>query len=766
MYKKFFNANLFLILGFTLMALVVAPEPMQVAPETDLMAASSMANPAAVYCGEQGYRHQIISGEIGEIGMCIFPDGESCDAWDFLAGKCGQEYSYCAQQGYDIKTVSDGKDPFSQEYAVCISSRGEGVGSVTELSGLSEKSMRCGAGESIQGPLNTSEKGTKDGIAQQPAPDAASPSSFDWRNILGCDWMTSIKNQGGCGSCWAFSAAGAAEAAHNIGADDVTIDLNLSEQYMVSDCHMYIGSQTCCGGYAGQALSYIRDTGIPDEGCFPYIDGSGCECLTDGTCSPSCTYSGTDICSDTTCDDRCSDYGSRLVQIDTTGFAGSGEASIKQALLDYGPLSVSMGIGSPFGGYWDGDVYRCTNDSSTNHAVGVVGWDDAGGYWIIRNSWGTGWGTGGYFKLGYGECSIESWPYYATVNTSGNDVFQTPTVIGAVPYTNTQNVSSATTSCDDPPIGVPGFSGQGNYTVWYKYTPLAGGTLSVDTFGSDYDTVLVVWSGHRGSLTMEAGNDDNVSPPQSALELSVSAGTPYYLGVVGAGPGASGNLTLNVSFTTTPADILLVDDDDNGPDVRSYYTTALDAIGVDYHIWDTGNSDTEPDAAYLSNYTTVIWFTGYNWESYTGPGLAGESALSSFLDGGNCMFISSQEYHFNRGLTTFMSTYLGVDSVVNDVAQATVTGVGSIYGGLGPYSLSYPFSNWSDIISPESSADLAFSGDQGDAAVSKATGVYLTSFWGFPFEALPNAVDRQNAMSAFLGSCTPGVKIYLPLIMR
>ncbi len=292
MYKKFFTAKLFLILGFALMALVVAPELMQVAPEAALEVSSSMANPAAVYCGEMGYIYEIVRNPSGEVGDCLFPDGDSCDAWEFLQGKCGQNYSYCALQGYDIKTVSDGKDPFSQEYAVCVSSRGEEVGSVTKLSGLSEKSMGCGAGKSIYAPPNTSEKDPEDEIALQPAPDAASPSSFDWRNILGCDWMTSIKDQGGCGSCWAFSAAGAAEAAHNIAADDVNLDLDLSEQYLVSDCYTYAGYQTCCGGYKDEALAYIRDSGIPDEGCFPYTDGTGCGCLSDGTCSTSCTYDG------------------------------------------------------------------------------------------------------------------------------------------------------------------------------------------------------------------------------------------------------------------------------------------------------------------------------------------------------------------------------------------------------------------------------------------------------------------------------------------
>ena len=72
----------------------------------------------------------------GKEGICTLPDGQVCDAWEFLQGKCGQSYSYCAQQGYEIITLSDGKDSLSPEYAVCVTGEGVVIGSVTELSKL------------------------------------------------------------------------------------------------------------------------------------------------------------------------------------------------------------------------------------------------------------------------------------------------------------------------------------------------------------------------------------------------------------------------------------------------------------------------------------------------------------------------------------------------------------------------------------------------------------------------------------------------------
>jgi hypothetical protein len=212
---------------------------------------------------------------------------------------------------------------------------------------------------------------------------------------------------------------------------------------------------------------------------------------------------------------------------------------------------------------------------------------------------------------------------------------------------------------------------------------------------------------------------------------------------------------VNLAGPITPAQILLVDDDDNDPDVRSYYANVLSDLGLTYDFWDTNKSDTEPDTSTLANYEIVIWFTGYNFLDYAGPGSSAETALGSWLDGGGCFLMSSQDYIYNRGLTTFASTYLGVGAITNDVGQAVITGAGGAFGGLGPYTLSYPFSNFSDIILPDSITETAFIGDLGDAAVNKNGGTYHTAFFGFPFEAIAASADRQQVMHAFLDSCAP-----------
>ena len=216
------------------------------------------------------------------------------------------------------------------------------------------------------------------------------------------------------------------------------------------------------------------------------------------------------------------------------------------------------------------------------------------------------------------------------------------------------------------------------------------------------------------------------------------------------------------------AKILIVDDDSDWPNVRQYYIDALESLGEPYYIWDTGyDGSTEPTAVDLEWYEKVIWASGRFVDWNSGPGPSGETALGQWLDSGQrCLFISSQDYLFGTGITTFMESYLGVDSAEQDVSQTIVTGVGSVFSGLGPYSLNYPFFNGSDRISPDSTAELAFSGDQGDAAVSKSTGLYKTSFWGFPFEAISSAADRQESMAAFLDWCDIKPGIYLPLVLK
>jgi C1A family cysteine protease len=384
----------------------------------------AFANPAAVYCTDLGYEYALEEGPEGQSGACLLPDGLQCDEWAFLAGKCGAEFSYCALHGYKTVTRSDGQDPFSPQYAVCTKPDGQPVGTVSELSNLAEKAQSHGC-QALPPDPAASEKVS----SSNPAPLALAeayptartetendlPSSFDWRNYNGGDWMTPVKNQGGCGSCWAFAVVGTTEAAHNIAADNPDLDLDLAEQYLVADC---FPSNNCCGGSAFPALDLIRDQGIPDEACMPYVDGSGCNCP--GSCSSVCLYNTGGSCSDRTCSDRCANWEARLVQTGSHYRVNSDVSKMKTILVTQGPLSTYIRMNGSF----DGDIYRCVDDSPITHAVVLVGYDDAGGYWIAKNSWGSTWNGDGYFKVGYGECNIEYFPLVVGIEPVVPDIYE------------------------------------------------------------------------------------------------------------------------------------------------------------------------------------------------------------------------------------------------------------------------------------------------------------------------------------------------------
>ncbi|MDX1613698.1 MAG: PKD domain-containing protein [Candidatus Promineifilaceae bacterium] len=220
--------------------------------------------------------------------------------------------------------------------------------------------------------------------------------------------------------------------------------------------------------------------------------------------------------------------------------------------------------------------------------------------------------------------------------------------------------------------------------------------------------------------------------------------------------------------STLPAPLLLVDDDDNTPDVRGDYTAVLDALDVRYNVWDTGGADNEPDAAILADYQAVLWFTGANNSAAAGPGPAAEADLSTWLDAGNCLFLSAQDYIFRGGastVTAFMQDYLGLRPASGtEVDYDKVDGQGAQFGGLGTYHFATPlaYNEAVDELLPDESASTVFEGTGGgaprSAAVAKDSGVYRTTFWGFPSDFLTQA-DHKAALNAVLDWCRIDVPI-------
>ncbi|MFH1929601.1 MAG: hypothetical protein ABIK79_15725 [Chloroflexota bacterium] len=134
--------------------------------------------------------------------------------------------------------------------------------------------------------------------------------------------------------------------------------------------------------------------------------------------------------------------------------------------------------------------------------------------------------------------------------------------------------------------------------------------------------------------------------------------------------------------------VLLVDDDQDNPDVHAYYTSALDELGTPFDVWDVA-AQGEPAAGDLLGYKMVVWFTGYpRRETFTS---ANEEAVASYLDAGGRFLLSSEDYLQDRGLTSFGQIRLRISDYVSDVNRTDLGGTGQSPGGwLGPYSLTPP----------------------------------------------------------------------------
>jgi inhibitor of cysteine peptidase len=211
---------------------------------------------------------------------------------------------------------------------------------------------------------------------------AALPPYFNWCDQGGC---TPIRDQGQCGSCWAFSTVGPLESAILL-KDGVSRDL--AEQYLVS-CNT--DGWGCGGGWWAHDYHEWKYSapetaaGAVYESDFPYT-------ATDAPCM--------------------GPYGTHEKIVDWV-YVGPSDAvpstdAIKQAIVDHGPVSAVVCVNTAFQTY-PGGVFNPTQPCrQTNHAIVLVGWDDSKGAWRLRNSWGTGWGEDGYMWIVYGK-SIVGW---------------------------------------------------------------------------------------------------------------------------------------------------------------------------------------------------------------------------------------------------------------------------------------------------------------------------------------------------------------------
>jgi C1A family cysteine protease len=223
---------------------------------------------------------------------------------------------------------------------------------------------------------------------------SGTPSVIDWRTL---DAVTSVKDQGQCGSCWTFSATGAIEGAWAISTGKL---VDLSEEQLV-ECATGVsyGSHGCSGGQMEGAFKYVIEHGQCSLSAYPYTSGTG----KSGACQKCTSVAHLSSCSDVKPNDQ---------------------LSLKAAVAQQ-PVAIAIEADTRyFQSYSSGVLTSSSCGTNLDHGVLIVGYGEESGqkYWLVKNSWSESWGQNGYVKIGRSEstndagiCGIAMQPSFPSV---------------------------------------------------------------------------------------------------------------------------------------------------------------------------------------------------------------------------------------------------------------------------------------------------------------------------------------------------------------
>jgi cathepsin L len=240
--------------------------------------------------------------------------------------------------------------------------------------------------------INLSTLRSKNGPKESPHKASSAGKAVDWR-LQGA--VTPVKDQGQCGSCWAFSTTGSTEGAYFLATHTL---VSLSEQQLV-DCSAAEGNSGCEGGLMDYGFQYIIDNkGITTEKAYPYTAKD----------DPTCKAKGKPV-------------GATITTF--TDVASNNNAALHTA-VDGRPVSIAIEADQDGFQFYSEGVFTGTCGNALDHGVLLVGYNSTvtPPYWIVKNSWGASWGDMGYIYLvddptlngGSGQCGLLSEPSYPT----------------------------------------------------------------------------------------------------------------------------------------------------------------------------------------------------------------------------------------------------------------------------------------------------------------------------------------------------------------
>jgi C1A family cysteine protease len=543
------------------------------------------------------------------------------------------------------------------------------------------------------------------------------PVSFDWISL---DGVTPVRNQGGCGSCWAFAGIAAMESQIKIYGG---MELDLSEQQILSCATPGYG---CGGHWSDTVWKHARTVGVVAESCMPYEADDEIPCTEDS------------------CD--------KIAAANTWFNIPNGVDEIKTALYEFGPVKTSFFVYDDFYYYEDGCYDHADEVPYTNHAVLIVGWDDDAcggeGAWLIKNSWGEGWGLDGYFWIRYGSCNVGS----ASM---------------VVQYYEAQDIEFASVIIDDALI-----RGDGDEWLDPDETALINITLR-NALLADFCTgiqatlesaspFISITDNIAGCDDLHAGETALLSPPFSVyIDPFTPIGTEieFQLTIT-----ADGGYQVTETFTQIIGDVpVLLVDDDNSTVADPYLRSALESGGYLYRHHDT-QIEGAPSAVLLQRYPAVIWCTGVSGQIDQ----TDQVAIGGYLDAGGALLATGQDIgwylHEWSGATEsdslFYRNYLHAIYLEDGSGYESLTGtpgdpIGNdlyfgINGGDGSRAQAWP----SRIDEVDGSVGILSYNTDVLGAV-RWGGSHKVVYFAFGIEAINTAPDRELAISRSLDWLVP-----------